>query len=349
VFLRSDGLPDNRICTLCYDHKNKLLWIGTYSKGLFLLSPDTHKRIPLPVQVPMLSSGRIYATYEDSSGDIWLSDDNVLYRFSESNFSYKIYKHKAGDLTSKAGGPVTCITEDAQHRVWIATQQGLNLYNSTGGNFTLFTTSDGLSNNNVNSIARDRDGNLWIATVKGLDCMNMNDFSVKSYYNENGLSDDASLNCLLANSSGAMLIGSNDLLNVFYPDKLIKNTLPPRVYINTLKINNTRQSFIINNNEKNIRLQYDQNYFTIDFVALGFINAADNQYAYQLQGVDKDFVYAGSMHSATYANIEPGSYIFKVRAANNDGVWNNDGASIMLIIKPPFWKTWWFIALCILV
>lgn len=350
VFLKNSGLPDNRICALCYDHRNKLLWVGTYGKGLFLFDPATQKVASLPVPLPAaLLSGRIYTIDEDSKGNIWLGDDDVLYRFNEHNFNYKAYKHIAGDLNSKAGGSVTSIAEDAQHRVWIATQQGLNLYDRAGDDFTLFTTSDGLSNNNVNSLAVDGDDNLWIATARGLDCMNMKDFSVKSYYNENGLTDDANLNCLLANSFGSIMIGGNDLLNIFRPDKLIKNMLPPRVRINTLKINNTRQLFIINGNDKHIRLRYNQNYFTVDFAALSFINAADNQYAYQLQGVDKNFVYAGNVRSATYANIEPGSYVFKVKAANNDGVWNNDGASIMLVIDPPFWKTWWFIALCILV
>lgn len=349
VFLKNSGLPDNRICGLCYDHKNKLLWVGTYSKGLFLFNPETQKRVALPVPVSMLSSGRINSLYEDNKGGLWLGDDELLYRFNESDFSYKVYKHKAENLRSKAGGNITSITEDAQQRVWIASQQGLNLYDNAKDDFWLFTTSDGLSNNNINSITADRNGNLWLATAKGLDRMNLNDFRVKSYYNENGLSDDANLNCLLTSKTGTIIIGGNDMLNVFRPGRLIKNNWPPKVYINTLKLNNTQQLFIINSNKEKISLKYNQNYFTIDFVALNFMNAADNRYAYQLQGVDKDFIQVGNARSATYANIEPGSYVFTVKAANNDGLWSNYGVSIILVIAPPFWKTWWFMALCIFV
>ena len=348
IFSKQDSLPENNITCICFDHKNKLLWVGTHSNGFCLFNPENHRVVSMPKSARLLTSGRINAIFEDSKNNIWLSDNDVLLRYSEEDFHPSYFEHQPGNLQSISSGTVTDITEDHHHRIWVATQQGLCLYHPTQNNFSLYTTTDGLSNNNIYSLASDDKDNLWIATAKGLGCMNTINFSIKTYYNDNGLNDDAELNYLLTTRSGKIIIGSKDLLTIFHPDNLIKNLSPPKVYINTLKLNNTPYRYIIDSNNSTFKLRYDQNYFTINFVALNYVNASDNRCVYQLQGVDKKFVNAADQRSVTYANVNPGRYIFNVKAANDDGIWNNVGARILIIITPPYWKTWWFYTLCLL-
>ncbi len=144
-----------------------------------------------------------------------------------------------------------------------------------------------------------------------------------------------------------VMAGKNGYVAIFDPQKMYRNTAPPPVYVTSLKLfnkNDNRRSYFPL--PKDINLSYDENYFSIDFIALNLMNASDNKYAYQLEGLDKSWIPGGPERTVTYSNLGAGRYVFKVKASNNDGVWNQRGASLIILISPPFWKTWWFIALC---
>ena len=338
-------LPSDKIFSLCIDHFNHL-WIGTYDNGFAVMDLSTQKSIPLNNALLKQCAGKkVNVIHEDSKGYIWLNNSNELVKVNESNFQFTVYRNDPSDLHSKAAEEVTGVIEDKLHRTWISSREGLNLYNPATNNFTLFTTADGLSNNNIESIACDNSGYLWIATAKGLNRMDPKNFHIKSYYNDDGIEKDNNLNYLLCDSN-RIIIGCDNLITSFDPSSLIKNATAPSVYINSVSINNKNKIFFVDDASKRITLDYNENYFTIDFIALNFINADQNKYAYKLEGLDKNFIQLGNAHRVVYTNVGAGTYIFKVKAANNDDVWNNTGASIIIKINPPFWQTWWFIFIC---
>ncbi|HEX5151282.1 MAG TPA: two-component regulator propeller domain-containing protein [Parafilimonas sp.] len=340
-------LPSDRIYALCADHLNRL-WIGTYNNGFAVMDMRTQKKVTLNNELLHECAGKkASAIFEDSKGFVWMNNADELLKVNTNNFQFSVYRHIAGDLHSIAGS-VTQITEDTGHHIWISTREGLCVYSEANNNFNLFTTSDGLSNNDIESIACDGYNNLWIATAKGLNRLDLKTFRIKAYYNEDGIESDAELNYLL-NCDGKIVIGGDNFITMLNPLSLTRNNTAPPVYINSLRLNNKNKTIVIYDSlSRNIKLPYDENYFTIDFIALNFINAAQNKYAFQLEGIDKKFIQAGNMHQAVYTNVAPGTYTFNIKASNNDDVWNDAGASITIQIEPPFWKTWWFITGCII-
>jgi hypothetical protein len=149
---------------------------------------------------------------------------------------------------------------------------------------------------------------------------------------------------------GFVYFGGVDGFNVFHPDSIHDNTFVPPVYITDLQIFN--KSVVVGEKDsplkadvsetKKITLTYEQSVFSFEFVALNYTLAAKNQYAYMLENFDKDWNYVGKQRKATYTNLDPGEYVFRVKASNNDGVWNETGTSVVITITPPFWQTWWF-------
>ena len=340
-------LPSNRVYALCADRLNRL-WIGTYNNGFAVIDMHALKHVSVSNKlIQQCARKKVSVIYEDSKGFIWMSDADDLLKINETNLQFTVYKHIPGNLHSLAGGSPTQIIEDNNHHIWISTHEGLDMYNEAADNFNLYTTSDGLSNNSTESLACDDHNNLWIATAKGLSRLNLKSFHIKTYFNEDGINSDDKLSFLLS-SEGKIIIGGDKFIITFNPLSLTKNVTAPPVYINSITLNNKNKSFITKSPNEKITLAYNENYFTLDFIALNFINATQNKYACKLEGLDKNFIQSGNMHKAVYTNVAPGTYTFKVKAGNNDDVWNNAGASIIIQINPPFWKTWWFIALCIM-
>ncbi len=341
------SIPSNRVYALKAG-RFKRLWIGTYNNGFVLMDLSTQKLLSLPIALRKeTEKQKVAQIFEDSKGFIWLSSNDEILKINEDDLHYTRYKHAENNIKSKAAGETTAFIEDSRHRLWIGNRAGLNMYNEATDNFILFSTADGLTNNNIMSLAVDNSDNLWIATGKGLNRLNTKTFHIRSYYNEDGIEKDDNLNYLFLNSHGNMLIAGSNLITLFTPSALTINTKAPPVYITNVALNNEKRDFIINDSIKKLQFKYDENYFTIDFIALNLVNAAQNKYAYQLEGLDKNFIQAGNTHKATYTNISPGTYIFKVKASNNDDVWTDKAAVIIIEIEPPFWKTIWFIAICI--
>jgi hypothetical protein len=177
--------------------------------------------------------------------------------------------------------------------------------------------------------------------------MNMKTKKFINYFTDVGLISNSQYNYITNNSNGEVMIGGNGFLTVFNPLALTINNTPPPVYITSLHILNRNGSdTLLNYPSGTLHLSYNQNYFNVYFTALNLINATANKYAYKLEGLDKDWTPANNITVANYSNLSPGTYTFKVIAANNNGVWNNKGASLTIIVSPPFWQTWWFILLC---
>lgn len=342
------SLPSEHVMTLLMD-RQKRLWMGTYHNGFAVMNTLDNSFIKMPSHIRNSAKDkRVFCMSEDSKQRIWLGCAGALFMMDGKTGKWQIYEHQKNNNKSKAAGDVNGIAEDKNGNIWIGNDEGLNRFNEKTNDFDLFTTADGLSNDHIYNIVCDKAGILWVGTTSGLNSIDPATNIIKSFYKKDGLSLNDQSNAIMIKSDNEIVTaGAKGYITLFDPAKLYRNSTPPPVYITSLKVFNKqdkRQSYFPL--PKKIKLSYDENYFSIDFIALNLMNASDNKYAYELTGLDKNWIQSGNEHSVTYSNLSAGQYTFKVKAANNDGVWNNRGTSLIITISPPFWKTWWFIALC---
>ena len=237
---------------------------------------------------------------------------------------------------------------DARKNVWLATMSGLCRYNPAMNNFIRFENTDQIFNNAVMGILEDEAGFLWLSTNNGLLRFDPNALTVKQYTRSDGLQDNQfhEKSCFRS-SKGELYFGGYNGFNVFRPADIQENKYIPPVLITELKINSEVQIPGAKHSvlEKNISeteqviLCHNQNSLVISFIALNYISSDKNNYRYMLEGFDETWVPANETHSATYPNLSPGEYTFRVKASNNDGYWNETGASLKIELLPPFYKT----------
>lgn len=345
-------LNDDHIFALFEDSKGNL-WIGTNGGGANVL--NIRSGIITKYVGDFNDSGAIAGNYvrsfcEDSDGDIWITTSNGVSVFNPVTHKFTRYTVTNSALESDV---VMTVFEDSRKNIWLGTiGGGLSLFHKKSKTFTTYTTFNGLPDNSIVSIIEDNKGNLWLGTNNGITQLNLQTKTFKNYTLNNGLqSPEFTLGAALKTSKGELLFGGVNGFNSFYPDKLAQNKHQPPVVITDFYLFNKpvkigakdsplKQSII---ETRNLILSYDQSAITFGFAALDYAIPGNNQYAYMLEGFDKTWNYVGNQRKASYTNLDPGEYTFRVKASNNDGIWNEDGASIKIIVTPPFWKTWWFI------
>jgi hypothetical protein len=249
---------------------------------------------------------------------------------------------------------IFCIYEDHEGTLWFGTNSGgLNKLNIKTNEFTIFTEKDGLPHNSIKGILEDNDNIIWISTENGISKFNPKIKTFHNYDATDGLQDYFFSKANCKSKDGRLLFGGPNGFNAFIPRSLTTNTIPPQVVLTDFKIYNGSVAVgqKINGNivltkaiteSKVLTLSYKETFFSFDFSALDFTNPPKNSFAYKMEGFDKDWIYAGNKKEATYTNLDPSEYIFRVKGSNNDGIWNETGTSIQIIITPPFWKTLWF-------
>lgn len=254
-------------------------------------------------------------------------------------------QHPAGHISDK---DVRCLYEDSQGIIWAGTGQGgLNRFDPRTGTFTHYTTREGLPSNSILSITGDASRNLWVGTNNGLSRFNPATHTFRNYSVEDGIPDNDFINSVVQSREGRLLFGTRNGFFFFYPDSIKDNTVPPPVYVTGLMVLEKQRPVP----EKQLELSYQENFLTFEFVTLNYNTPQKNQYAFQLVGLDPTWIYSGNRRSARYTDLSPGTYTFRVKAANNDGVWNEKGSSILVIIHPPWWQTTWFrllLSVCLL-
>ncbi len=329
------------------------LWIGTEAGSLdkYNLATKQFTHYAPNENDPKAISGRyMRAILQDSDGDIWVGTLNGLNRYNPEDESFTRFQHKEGDSTSLPNNWVSYLYQDSRGGIWVATENGVSLMDKKNGVFTNYNAENGLANNVVTGIAEDKSGQLWFSTLDGLSRFNPYTKTFLTYTKRNGLAGNiTSKPAIHAGADGLMYVGSTQGLAVFDPAKLLKNTVVPPVFITDLKIFN--KSIAVNatnaalpshiHSLKSTRLTYKQSMFAFDFAALNFRNPEVNQYKFKMEGFDQNWIEAGHARSATYTNLNPGQYTFHVIGSNNNGVWNDLGASIHVEIAPPPWRTWW--------
>jgi signal transduction histidine kinase/ligand-binding sensor domain-containing protein/DNA-binding response OmpR family regulator len=336
-------------------------WLATWH-GLYVYDPKENKTTLFqhdPANEQSIASNLVNAIYEDAEHNVWIATGNGLDMYDRKSNTFTHHKNDPNNPYSISNNFLHAIYDDGQGHLWIGTNGGgLNCFTKANGKFIAWTEKNGLPNNSVKGILSDHKGNLWLSTNKGLSKFNIDNKTFRNYDVQDGLQSNEfkPRACYMA-ADGKMFFGGAYGLNGFYPDTIKDNPYPPRVYITGLSVLNkpvtindgTRLLTSLITETKSIKLSHRQNVFTIEFAALNYILSDKNQYAYKLEGFDKNWNYVGSVHSSTYTNLDPGTYTFVVKASNNDGVWNDQTTSFTIIITPPFWATWWFRGILILV
>ncbi len=345
--------PKNLISNYIYclhEDRQGNLWIGS-ARGLSRLdrsrSQFTHY-LNRTDQVNMVGH-YIGVIHQDRNDTFWLGGKG-LFQFNPAKNELIPYRNSLRDSSSAIDAMVFDIFEDTSGNIWIATLNGLYRW-SQNQPMTHFTEKDGLPNRFVSAIVEDDEGLLWISTFPGLTkydpkSNNFRQCQMKAGFTKN----EFIMGSCCKGKNGYLYFGQANGFQMFYPQEIRYNPHPPLVWISNFKVFDQPFSFDQPIPDvREIRLSYRQNFFTLDFVALNYTESQKNQYAYRLEGVDPDWVHCGTRRSASYTNIPPGKYVFKVKGSNNDGVWNEQCTSVRIIITPPWWRTGWASALYALI
>jgi len=285
---------------------------------------------------------------EDKEGNIWSGDYNSLIKIDTLNKKHRFYT---------LGYTVRSIHEDRNKHLWIGTQEGgLLLFNRQNGTFKRFTTADGLPNNTVLRILEDKNENLWLSTYFGLSRFNTKSNTIRNFSQSDGLrSNQFSFKGALALSSGELLFGGIKGFDVFYPEDISDSRKVPPVFLTTLQINNApvqdNPSYIKEKNLdviKKVVIPYNEATLSLNFLGLDYSAEANINYAYFLQGCDKDWNYVKNTRTANYSRLREGDYIFKVKVSYSDGLWNNPHQLLYITVLPPWYRTWWAYILYVL-
>jgi signal transduction histidine kinase/ligand-binding sensor domain-containing protein len=311
-----------------------------------------------------LTSERPYDNFvevhEDPQGIFWVGTTDGFVRFDPQTGELKRYRNDPQDTTSLSHNVVRTVAPDPfePNILWLGTKGGgLNRFDKRTGSFSALTEKDGLPNNVVYGILSDEEGNLWMSTNNGISRFNPRILTFKNFDKKDGLQDNEfNSSAFFKSKSGELFFGGINGFNAFSPSEIKDNPNPPRVVLTDFQVLNQPVSFKVADSPlkqtvtetKEITLNYDQRFFSFAFAALDFAEPSKNQYAYQLEGFDKELNQIGTRRTAFYTNVPPGTYTFRVIASNNDGVWNREGATIKITVLPPFWWTWWFLTLLVM-
>ncbi len=353
-----------------YFDRSHTMWVGT-RYGLYKLDRQTETYTCYPLdqnQAPYWRSISVQFIFEDRSSTLWVGTDSGLLQFDKNREKFVHHQHHREDAAGLSYQSIISIYQDGGGALWIGTWGGglnrleipatIDSTSSSGemsGNhaasgraqFSHFTEKDGLANNLTYGILGDDHGNLWVSTNLGLSKFDPSTRTFTNYDSHDGLqSSEFNARAYYKNARGEMFFGGVNGLSIFHPDSIIDNQNIPPIFLTAFKqFDKVVKLEHAISGVQEIDLSYQDDFFAFEFVALDYTNPPENQYAYKMEGFDRDWIYCGARRYASYTNLPPGRYSFLVKGSNSDGVWNEEGVTIKIAIHPPFWKTWWFISL----
>ena len=338
-----------------------VIWAGSRA-GLHRIDPRTLavRTYPMDPDDASTVSGRVYALMQDPDGMLWVGTENGLDRLDPASGKFRHYRHDPRNPDSLSHKRVHHLYQDARRRLWIGTAAGLCMAEKGADgelHFRFYPASGGRASNPIGAILPDDKGRLWISSTAGLSMFDPATGLFKEYTSKDGLIDGSYfIGASHRAPDGTLYFGGLEGMTAFQPGDIHDNPHPPLVSITDFSIFN--QSILSDVSRpdvlpkgpiyeaKSLALTYRDAVFSFEFAGVHHADPQRNRYAYQLEGFDPQWVFAdASKRFATYTNLDPGRYVFRVKAANKDGVWNTEPVSLALTIAPPWWKTWWFRAL----
>ncbi len=362
---QNDNLSTDDISAILEDREGNL-WICIIGGGLIRFDNKMQSSIKFvhdSDNEQSLSNNWVRTLFETSFGELWISTDSAIDLFDKENQTFVHFTHDSSDAMNINFKRARVFFEDSRQNLWIGSQGGLNLFNREDSTFRFYYEKHGLPNNQIKGILEDDHGHLWISSNKGISKFiqgieKPENPVFKNYDVGDGLqgSEFVEKSCIKTDD-GMMYFGGSNGFNVFHPDSLKENPYRPDVVITQMFISNKPvevgvagsplQSHI--SMTKELNLSYKHSVITFEYAALNYIIPEKNQYAFILEGFENEWNYVAQKRSATYTNLDPGEYTFRVKAANNDGLWNEEGVALSIKIRPPWWQTVWAYAGYILI
>ncbi|HTJ47838.1 MAG TPA: two-component regulator propeller domain-containing protein [Cyclobacteriaceae bacterium] len=341
-----------------FEDSRHRLWIGTLDGGLELMDRKTntftHYRSG---DINSVRSTYISTIIEDKNGNLWFGTRGIDILMRETG-RFVHYENEKKNPKSLSSNTILDIKEASDGKIWIATLTGLNLFDAKTKTFSLYREADGLPSNSVLTILEDNQKNLWLGTANGLSKMTLNKKDGQNKYVFQNFDEADGLqgkqfneNASLKTRNDELIFGGSNGFNIFRPELLGVNKNPPQIVLTDFQLFTKSvkpgeridgriilSKSIVHCDE--VVLPANENVFSIEFAALNFFHPEKNDYKYNLEGFSTDWLTADSKsRKITFTNLNPGNYIFHVKAANNDGIWNDKGASLKITVLPPFWKT----------
>lgn len=355
------------------EDSEKNIWIGYWGVGVVRLNPRTGnytRWLNNPENPKSLSFDGVWVIEEDRLGRIWIGtkagglnlfedrDGGIFHHWLQTKKNRN--ELSSNRIFSLCAAKKNIGSDNSKTILWIGSSNGLNKFiiknNKPNSDIydidvkiNFYTVDDGLSDNYINSIVEDEKGNLWLGTNSGISFFDVSkeifsNFSTEDGINGTMMNHKSALNL----NNGLILFGSTKGLNILEPAKIKPSSYKPNLVITDFQIfnksvkvgNNSPLKQSIQTTDK-IKLAYNQNVFSFEFAALDYNSPQTIQYAYMIEGFDKDWIISKKRRYVTYTNLDPDEYTFKIKSTNADGIWDNKGKSVLIRIEPPYWKTWW--------
>ncbi|MDD5507874.1 MAG: two-component regulator propeller domain-containing protein [Bacteroidales bacterium] len=345
-------ISSNEILSILEDSRG-FIWIGTTEAGLNRLEPvrNTVKVYKYdPGEPGSISSNKIWSVFEDSDHDLWVGTGNGLNKYDPHNETFYAYINDPADTSSIGAQQVFSVFQDSRGIFWLGTKGGgLNRFDKQTGSFRKYNTGHGLPSNVVYGCLEDEEGNLWISTNWGLSRFNPKTGSFMNYDVKDGIqSNEFNLGAQYRNRKGELYFGGMNGFNVFHPATITVNPAAPQTVITSFSVFDKTLPGEFHDGDT-IRLSARENFFTIEFSALDFTNPSKNKYRYRFHNYDNMWTTVSAENRvASYTKVSPGTYRFTVFGSNNSGIWDEKGASLVVIITPIWYQTWLFRILCVL-
>ena len=334
-----------------HEDREGFLWIGTSRGGLNRFDPETGRAVRYrhdPADPSSLPHDRVRHIMQTRDGTMWIGTNAGLSRFDPATGKFENWLYDPDNPDGISNNRATPIVEDGLGRLWVGTDDGLNLFDPVAQTFIRFTTGNSeLADGAVQGMLLDEAGNLWLSTYRGLSHMNTVTFEVRNFSARDGLQGpEFWMNAAHKGLNGEMFFGGQKGLTFFFPEHIAPNAHLARPVLTGLTVMGRDRSLPVDISvAERLDLTYDDRVVTLRFGALDFADPRRNQCAYMLEGFDTEFVPARQGRYATYTNLDPGRYVFRLRSANNNNVWNPEERSLVVVVAPPFWRTWWFMSL----
>lgn len=335
-----------------------IIWIGTFHGGVVTYNPEnkefTNQYMP-PFPENKFIGNAVRKVLVDSKNNVWVGTTEGLFRINKNrNSEYHVEfisnKETNSNRNKKSANHILSLYESSDGSIWFGTRgSGLCRY-TKGGNFQWYNEMYEFTEESVSNIIEDKEGKLWVTVNSGLTKLNLKNNEITNFtLNDGLLSNEFNFNAVYKDKKGYLYFGNYKGIDFFNPKDISLNKTPPTLYLTGLKIFNKE---VLPDKEdsplkqvlaetQEIELNHNQSVFTIEYSGISYTRPEKNQYAYYLEGLEESWNYVGNLRSATYTNLDKGTYVFKLKAANNDGVWNETPLELKITILPPWWKTNW--------
>jgi len=337
-----------------YQDANGVLWLAQYNRGLLAFDPARGTRTlysHAADKLGSLISNGVTLIEPSRDGGLWIGTDSGLDYFDPAAGVFTHYTHDPNNPYSLAYPEVRSVYEAEDGIVWVGTNGGgLDRFDRRTGEFTHYREGQEMPNGVIYAVIPDRQRNFWIPTNNGLVKFTPDTQTFKTYTRAEGLpSNEFDVGAYYAAPDGELFFGGVNGITAFYPEAIVDNPHAPPIMLTSLTQGGepTPLDGAVEH-AQTVTFQWPVNFFEFEFAALSYGRPEKNQYAYMLEGLDKDWNYVGTRRFGRYTNLAGGTYTLHLKGSNGDGVWNEAGTAVEIIVSPPFWGTWWFKAFAVL-